>query len=203
MSSENVSQMVENTKDTEPSVVDRAPKDPSGKLIEKQPAGTVGRILNFRDRNLLVGACRDFCSKEGKGNHKAQSKLDRITKLVVFQETVDYFDMIDDSLEDALFRWQRLRNDWLALQQYMGGGLTAEDLKKKAPSVDLTDPPGKPSRRQPEATADESRGVAREFYFPSKLDVWAQEVLKAVTWSPLASEYVTELCEKFGIKDED
>ncbi len=169
----------------------------------KQPAGTVARVLNFRDRNMLIGSCREFCQKDGKGDYKAQAKLDRISKLISFEETLEYFEMIDDSIEDALFKWQRTRNDWLSWQQYLGGGLTVEELKKKAPAVDISSPPAKPPRRQPEGTPEERRGKERPFYFPSKLDVWVQEVLKVATWSPLAAEYVTELCGKFGVKDEE
>lgn len=189
--------------DQETSVVDESVKAQETTKERKQPAGTVERILNFRERNLLIGACREFCQKDGKGDHKAQAKLDRVTKLICFEETVRYFDMIDDGLEDELFRWQRLRNDWLSWQQYQGGGLSVEELKKKAPTVDITDPPKKPSRKQPEATPEDLRGKDREFYFPSKLDVWVQEVLKVATWNPLAATYVTELCGKFGVKDEE
>lgn len=199
MSGMDGSQMIENR----PKVDRELPGDAPVSEPPKQPQGTVERVLNFRERNLLVGACREFCQKDGKGDHKAQSKLDRLTKLVAFDETVEYFNMIDDSLEDALFKWQRARNDWLAWQQYQGGGITVEELRKKAPGVDPSSPPPKPPRTQPEASRSELRGKERPFYFPSKLDVWAQECLRVATWTPLAAEYVVELCGKFGIKDEE
>jgi len=192
-------------------IVENTPRVDVGKILDaptsigpaKQPAGTVERVLNFRDRNLLIGACREFCQKDGKGDHKAQAKLDRVVKLVKFDETVEYFNMIDDSLEDDLFKWQRSRNDWLAWQQYQGGGITLEDLRKKVPGLDVSSPPMKPPRKQPEAKHEELRGKERAFYFLSKLDAWVQECLKVATWSPLAAEYVVELCGKFGIKDEE
>jgi hypothetical protein len=189
--------------DQETSVVSEGDVAQETAKERKQPAGTVERILNFRDRNLLIGACREFCQADGKGDHKAQAKLDRVTKLILLEETIRYFEMIDDSLEDELFRWQRLRNDWLAWQQYQGGGLSVEELKKKAPSVDPAVEPKRPPRKQPEAAPADLRGKERPFYFPSKLDVWAQECLKRATWNPLAAEYVTELCSKFGIKEEE
>jgi len=173
------------------------------KAEPKIPVGHVERVLNYRDRNLLLGACQEYCSKDGRGNYKNTSKLDRISKLLLFQETVDYFAMIDESLEDALFKWQRSRNDWLSLQQYLGGGMTLEDLKKKAPAVDPQSPPKRPALTQPQATPEEMRGKDRSFYLPSKLDVFAQDALRAATWNPQTAEYVTELLARFEIKDED
>lgn len=169
----------------------------------KPPPGTVERVLNFRERNLLIGACRQFCDKDGKGDHKAQAKLDRVSKLMSFQETIEYFHMIDDSIEDALFKWQRERNDYLCWKQYSSGGLTLSELKEKAPAVDPSSPPIKPPKAQPEATSHEMRGPERAFHIPSKLDAWIQDVLKISTFPSIAAEYVTELCSKFGINSED
>lgn len=172
---------------------------------KKPPAGTVERTLNFQERSLLVLACKLHCAKQDKGDHKAQAKLSRLLKIVSYEETVDYFDMIDDSLEDKLFKWQRERNDWLLVQQYLAGGIALDELKKKSPELDIENPPEKPARRQPEATKDEIRGSERSFYLPSKLDSWVQDVLHATHWpNPEKSMYITELCTKFGIKgDED
>lgn len=171
---------------------------------KKIPEGHVERTLNFRDRNLLVGACREFCREKGKGDHKAQSKLDRVTKIVSFEETLDYFNMIDDAHEDAVFRWQRLRNDYLVWRQYEGGALDLKTLRERAPGVDPENPPQNPGRKQPEQSSEESRGRARAFHFPSKLDVWIQDALKVYDWQPEAAEYAVELCAKFGLKsDED
>lgn len=170
---------------------------------KKPPAGCVERVLNFRDRNILIGACRQFCDKDGKGDHKAASRLDRVTKILCLQETIDYFAMIDDSLEDALFKWQRDRNNYLSQRQYEAGGLTIEELRKRAPSVDPSTQTPKPKKVQPEATPAEMRGPERPFYIPSVLDAWIQGVLKVAVFSAVSAEYVTELCVKFGIKEDD
>ena len=173
--------------------------------VEKSiPAGCVERVLNFRDRNLIIGACREFCQEKGKGDYKAQAKLDKVSKIISFQETLEYFEMIEDSMEEVTFKWQRERNDWLCYQQYMSGSLMAEELKKRAPGVDVGNPPKKAaSKKLPEPSPEDQRGPARPFYFPSKIDVWVQDALKAANWQPIAAEYVTELCLKFGLKDED
>ncbi len=63
------------------------------------PAGCVERILNFRDRNLMISACREFCTEKGKGDYKAQAKLDKVSKIISFDETIEYFGMIEDSVE--------------------------------------------------------------------------------------------------------
>jgi hypothetical protein len=183
--------------------VEKIMKDPVAASPEEQPIGTVKRVLNFRDRNLLIGACRQWADKDGKGDHKGQSKVDRLTKAISFQETIDYFNMIDDSVEDALFRWQKDRNSYLSFKQYEAGGLTLEDLRKRAPWVDVSSPPAKPPKAQPEASPEEMRGKERTFYLPSKLDAWVQDVLKVSTFPSIASEYVVELCKKFGINEEE
>lgn len=178
------------------------PQDPPTEA--RRPSGTVERVLNFQERSLLIFACKIYCSRQDKGDHKAQSKLDRLTKIVSYDETVEYFDMIDDSLEDQLFKWQRSRNDWLLIQQYLAGGISIEDLKKKSPALDIESPPEKPTRRQPEASQDDIRGKERPFYLPSKLDAWVQDVLRSVHWpNPEKAQYITELCGKFGIKSDE
>ena len=195
---------VETEKKTELKLVSKDDQLPVSAPEKSVPAGCVERVLNFRDRNLIIGACREFCQGMGKGDYKAQAKLDKVSKIISFQETLEYFEMIEESMEEATFKWQRERNDWLCYQQYMSGSLTAEELKKRAPGVDTGNPPRKAStKKAPEPTQDEQRGKARSFYFPSKIDVWVQDALKVANWQPLASEYVTELCLKFGLKDED
>lgn len=192
--------MLENAPRVEPEKVLEAAAAPPP---PEQPSGTVKRVLNFRDRNLLMGACRAWCDKDGKGDHKAHSKLDRLDKIISFQETVDYFTMIDDFLEDALFKWQAQRNSYLSFRQYEAGGLALEELKKKAPGVDAGSCPAKPSKAQPVATSAEMRGKERAFYFPSKIDAWVQEVLKTATFPSFTAEYVVEMCSKFDIKEEE
>lgn len=205
MSSSDGKQLLENV----PAVGSRSvlPEESDAAVdARKQPVGTVERILNFQERSLLVAAGKIYCYKkeQEKGDYKAQAKLSKLIKVLFHEETVDYFDMIDDSIEEKLFRWQRARNDWLLVQQYAAGGITLEELKKKSPLLDIQNPPEKPSRRQPEATTEEIRGRERSFYLPSKLDSWAQDVLRGVNWpNPEKAQYITELCEKFGIKSDE
>jgi hypothetical protein len=172
---------------------------------KKQPAGTVERVLNFQERSLLIFGCKLYCAKqENKCDHKDQAKLSKLTTLLSYDETVEYFDMIDGSLEDLGFKWQRAKNDWLIFQLYRSGGITADEAKNKSSTLDLTNPPEKPIRRQPEAAPEEIRGKERSFYLPSKLDVWVQDVLRKVNWpNPEKAQYITELCEKFGIKSDE
>lgn len=183
-----------------------------GKVVpfpdSKQPAGTVARDLNFRDRDMVIAACRESCAKEGKGGHKYQVKLDKLMKLLNVEEVAEYFDMIQDSVEDSAFKWGRLRNNWLNYQQYMSGGISRAELKERAPDVDPSSPPTKPPTRQPEPTREELRGKSRVFFVPSKLDAWIQDAVKSATWSVVAKdkylpEYVSELCQKLGIKDDE
>lgn len=171
----------------------------------RQPVGTVERVLNFQDRSLLLFGCKLYFKDSSKGDYKSQSKIAKLDKILAYNETVEYFEMIDDSLEDRLFKWQRERNDWLLVQQYLAGGISLEEVKKKSPALDIDDPPEKPSRVQPEVASEEVRGKERSFYLPSKLDSWVQDVLKEVKWpNPEKAKYITELCAKFGVKsDED
>lgn len=198
MSSDNVRQLLENAP------AERMPVPSAVPVEKKQPAGTVERTLNFQERSLLVFACKLHCAKQDKGDYKAQSKLSKLIKLISYEECVEYFEMVDDSLEDRLFKWQRERNDWLLVQQYLAGGITIDDLKKKSPALDIENPPEKPSRRQPEASDGDIRGPARQFYLPSKLDSWVQDVLRGTHWpNPEKATYITELCGNFGIKNDE
>lgn len=183
-----------------PQEIHRVPAAPT--LEPEQPAGTVARKLNFQERSLLIFACRQVCGGDGKGDQRAMSKLHRFTKIISYDETVEYFDMIDDSVEDAAFRWQKERTNWMAWQVYQAGNLTLENLKKRIPNIDLQNPPTKPSRNQPEATPQEARGKERVFYLPSKIDAWVQDVIRSANWKPEKAEYVTELCAKFGISED-
>ena len=170
---------------------------------QKCPSGCVERTLNFRERNLLVGAARDYCEKKEHGDYKSQAKLARLSKLISFEETLDYFEMIDDHYNDAGQVWRRDKSIWTALRNLKDGLVNLEDFRKQFPTVDVDKKMDKPPLRRPEASPKEMRGEDKVFYFPSKLDVWVQDVIKAAIWQPLAAEYAVELCEKFGINDED
>jgi hypothetical protein len=184
-------------------MTDALKKDDGQGHEKKTPAGCVERVLNYRDRNLLVGACRAFCSKDGHKGFKDQAKLDKVSKIVLFDETLDYFDMIDESLEDETRRWQRAKTRHKMWKDHKAGLVKAEDVKRLFPDADPDAEPEKPSFRQPVTGPKESRGDERPFHFPSKVDAWIQDALKAMEWSPFAAEYAVELCSKFGLSPDE
>ena len=172
------------------------------KLSVPVPEGCVTRTLNFRERNLIVGACR-FYVKGEKGKYKGQFKVDRVGKLLSFEETLDYFNMMNDSQAENLFKWQEQRQAYVAYRMMKGGMMKAEDFAKQFPDLDLDECPPKPPVKQPELTHEEERGKPREFHIPSKLDVFIQDALKDMEWNPDWSKYVVELMVKYGISPED
>jgi hypothetical protein len=169
-------------------------------LIEKKkaPEGTVTRTLNMRDRNQIGGALQGYVKGE-KARFKGQYKLDRILKLLCFQETMDYYDMVNDSQAENLFLWQETKAMYFAWRNWKGGVGTLEDLRKQYPKIDSDTPPKKPSIHPPRLSEEEERGPAREFFIPSKLDSFIQDALRATEWNPYAAKYVVELMVKYGI----
>lgn len=170
---------------------------------QKVPSGCVERVLNFRDRNLLIGACRAFCAKDGHKGIKDQSKLDRMNKLISFDETLEYIAMLDDAQEELTREWTRDKGKYKAWRDYQEKIVTAEAVLKAFPGMDLDKGAVKPPLRMSENSPEEMRGKERAFYLPSKLDSWVQDAVRAMEWSPFAAEYAVELCAKFGIKGED
>lgn len=168
---------------------------------KKPPIGCVERILNFKDRNNLFGACRAFCAKEGHQGFKDQTKLDRLNKIILFEETLEYFAMIDDVLEDEVRAWQRDKRRYKLWKDYKAGLVKPEDFRKEFSDQDAE--PKKPALLQPESKPEDIRGKERSFYLPSKIDVWAQDAIRAMDWSPFLVEYTVELFQKFGIKEEE
>lgn len=169
--------------------------------VKKAPPGCVERILNFKDRNNLFGACRAFCAKEGHQGFKDQTKLGRLDKIILFQETLEYFAMIDDSLEDEIREWHRAKRRHKLWKDYRAGLVKAEDFRKEFSDQDPE--PAKPSLLVPESKGEDIRGKDRTFYLPAKIDVWAQDAIKAMDWSPFLVQYTVELFEKFGIKEDE
>ncbi len=171
--------------------------------VKKPPMGCVERILSFKDRNNLYGACRAFCAKDGHKGFKDQAKLDRLNKIINFEETLEYFAMIDDNLEDEILAWQHSVRVYKLWKEYRVGIIKAEDLRKQVPDINLEEGPLKPALLQPQSKPEDLRGKERSFYLPSKLDVWVQEAIKQMDWSPFVAMYTVELFEKFGIKEEE
>ena len=169
----------------------------------EQPPGTTKRRLNVRERNLLIGACRARCTQEGHTKLKDQDKLNRIGKLVKFEETLEYIAMITDWQEEHALKWER---DWVrykAWRRYQEGLIQPDD-EKFPKGIDLEKGVPKPPLRVPENTPAQMRGPERDFYFPSKLDAWAQDAVKEMDWSEFVpgAEYTLELSAKFGVEIE-
>lgn len=169
--------------------------------VKKIPAGCVERVLNFKDRNNLFGACRAFCAQEGHKGFKDQTRLNSLNKIINFEETLEYFAMIDDSLEDETREWHRATRRYKLWKNYKAGLVKPEEFRKEFSDQDPE--PVKPALLAPETKPDELRGKERPFYLPSKIDVWAQDAIKAMDWSPFLVQYTVELFQKFGISEEE
>ena len=166
------------------------------------PEGCVVRNLSFRDRNLIIGSCRVYVKGENRGKHKNQFRVDRVCKILLEQETVDYFLMINDAQAENLFKWQEGRQAYVAFRMMKGGMLKPEEFVKNFPGLDMDVCPQKPPVQQPKLTEDEQRGKVREFYIPAKIDAFIEEALRDMDWGTLGSEQVVELLQRYRIDEE-
>jgi len=169
----------------------------------KIPEGCVERTLTMRDRNAIMGACTAYCQKDGHKGLLDQTRLNKIKKLLNWDETLEYFAMVDDSLEEEIRLWRKTKNQYALWRDYRAGLAKAEDIKKTYPSLDLEGEFKKPSLREPELKPDEKCGPKKAVHLPSKLDAWVQDALKAMEWLTKMEELAVEVCAKFGIKNED
>lgn len=186
----------------EETLVDRVmkPELPPPVPVE-QPLGTVKRVLNVRDRNLTIGACRARCMQEGHKKLKDQDKLNRLSKLINFEETIEYVAMLKDWQEEHSLKWER---DWVrykAWRRHQEGVISPDD-ERFLKGVNLEKGVKKPPLVMPENTPEQMRGPERTFYLPPKLDIWAQEAVKGMDWTDFGAEYSTELAAKFGVEIE-
>lgn len=168
----------------------------------KVPEGHVVRILTVRDRNMIVGACRAYVKGE-KGKYKGQFKVDRVSKLLAFETTIEYLNMINDAQAENLFKWQEARQAYVSYRMMKGGMLKVEEFVKQFPDLDLDECPEKPPIQQPELSKGEQRGPESEFHIPAKLDAFIQDALSEMEWDSAGSEAVVELMTKYGLKPED
>jgi hypothetical protein len=194
-------QILENASPAAPEARLALVKDPEP-VERKPPPGCVERILNFKDRNFIVGACRAYCEKEGHKGFKDQKKLDQVTKLLNFEATLDYNAAVGDHGEELTLAWEAATARWKLWRRYKEKLITADEIRKTYPDLDLERGVEKPPLRAPEISAEEQRGKDSTFYIPSKLDAWVQDALRAMDWTTVMTRYAVELCEKFGIKDE-
>jgi hypothetical protein len=165
------------------------------------PAGCVERILSFRDRNFIIGACRAFCEKDGHKGFKDQAKLSRLNKLLAFEETLEYFAEFDDTLEDLVRAWTRQKRMYKLRRDVEEGVVKAGEFEKEFPGIAL-ESVEKPTLRPPENSKEDMKGAESHFYLPSKLDVWVQDALRAMEWNWSAAEFSVDLCAKFGVTEE-
>lgn len=172
----------------------------------RPPAGCVERVLNFKDRNYIVGACLAYCEKDGHKGFKDQKKLDQVKKLLNFEATLDHTAEITDGLEERTLAWEGARARYKMWRQFKEGLLDAdgvEEMRKRHPDLDLEKGPEKPPVRPPELSPEDQRGPESVFHLPSKLDAWIQGALGAMDWPTVMTEYCVELCEKFGVTGGD
>jgi hypothetical protein len=160
----------------------------------------------MRDRNLIVGACVSYCAKEGKRKVKEQVNLERVKRLFRFEETVEYFALMNDAVDDAKVVWDGARKKyrvWLALRE---GALKVSDVVKEYPTFDLDVEPMKPSPVAPKIKAEELVGPTSTFHIPAKLDVWISDALRDMEWPTEKvdmTEGAAELARKFDLAEKD
>lgn len=192
-------QMLDNSPSRDPKAETRALVRPAVEC----PDGHVARHLSIRDRNAVVGACVSYCMKDG---HKAladQTRLNRVKRMMNFDETLEYYAMIDESLEDEVREWRRAKTEYSAWKDYRAGLVTADGIREKHPNLDLENGPPKPPLIQPKLKPAEMCGPEKAYYFPSKLDVWIQKALEEMEWLADQDEFSVEVCKKFGLSKED
>lgn len=175
---------------------------PAPEGTDKQPLGTVKRVLTMMDRNAVLGACQAYCQKDGHKGITDQTRLYRIKKLLGWDETLEYFAMIDDSFQDEVREWRMARNQYRLWQDCRAGLIKIEEIQKAYPGFDMGTEREKPSVREPELKPEKKRGSEKAVYLPSKLDSWAQDALRAMEWLDKMEEMAVEACEKFGVQAE-
>jgi hypothetical protein len=161
-------------------------------------------MLSMSDRNMSVGAALAYCQKEGHKKIKDHRKLEQLKRLVGFEETLDYFAMINDALDEEQAKWEGAWNRYRVWRQYKESSVTLADLRKDYPHMDLSgEGPPKPPVRQPVQSQEDKRGPERPFYLPAKLDAWIEEALQTMDWATIMTEGAVEICEKYGIGKEE
>jgi hypothetical protein len=169
----------------------------------KPPLGHVERHLTMQDRNMIVGAALALCQHKDHKKLKDQRRLEAVKRLLKFDETLDYFAMVNDSLEEEQARWEGARERYRLFRKWKEGGLKTEDFRKDYPGIDLGEGPPKPPLRGPEMSPQDKRGPERPFFLPAKLDAWIEEALREMDWDTPMSEGSVELAEKYGIGKEE
>lgn len=180
----------------------KATEPVSAPAERKIPEGCVERRLTMRDRNAIIGACQAYCLKDGHKGLSDQARLNKVKKMLNWDETLEYFAMVDDALDDEIRAWRRAKSQYKLWKDYRAGLVKPEDIRKIYPDLDLENGVQKPQLIEPKLKPGEKRGPEMVAYFPSKLDAWIQDALQAMEWHKDMEELSVEVCEKFGIKQE-
>lgn len=199
-------QLLENNSGPKP----ESPVETGTPVERKCPTGHVERVLNYKDRHLILLACASAVSgtrDKKSGDYKAMVKLDKVKKLLGFEAVEEYFETIDDSVADKNAAWTRATNLYGTFEMVKTGAVSRKQFADRFPDVDfdslLREPPKKPSLKVPQASPDEKRGKISTFYVPAKLDVFIESSLKEMSWGTGDAEYVVELAEKYELPLED
>jgi hypothetical protein len=175
--------------------------------FRKPPAAScVERVLSMRDRNLIVGACVTYCGQAGNRKIKEQVYLERVKRLLRFDETVEYLAMINDAIYDAKLAWEGTRNKYKAWLSVKEGALKASDILKEYPNFVLNAEPLKPSALPPKVKPEDLVGPESTFQVPAKLDAWISDALSEMEWPTERTdmtEGAAELARKFDMADKE
>lgn len=153
--------------------------DVAAKPAEDPHAGCVKRELSMRDRNLILSAIEQYAADKSRNDHKGMRKLEKVKKLLATEVSEDYFDEIDDVHQAKLVAWLKEKNLW------------AEGKSEHNPG------------KRPEREDLDLKGPMSTFWIPAKLDGWVQDALRACQWNPKLSRDAVDLCDRYGIKDEE
>lgn len=139
--------------------------------------GCVKRVLNYRDRLLILNAAAE--SLKGKGTIVALAKFQKLNDLLDGEGVNDYFDAMDVDFTERAEAWR------VAVEARM--------RDSKAPKVGP----------RPRRTRIELRGKDATFHIPSKLDTFIIDTLKKAEIEARHAEFAVELAQKFGVPIDD
>lgn len=139
--------------------------------------GCVKRVLNFRDRLIILNAVAE--DLKGKGDIKSLARVQKLTELLDGEGVDIYFESMDDDFRQRVEKW-----------------VAAAKAREANPDEKH---PGKRPRRTPA----EQRGKEATFHIPSKLDAFIIETLKKAQIATAHAEFAVELAAKFGVPIED
>lgn len=202
----NDGKMVENAKgdvDLPQRVANETMNPPQERAL---PKDHVARTLTMRDRNYIVGAVMLHVAKKGQQTGRNQNRLALLTKIFLYEETLEFFAQVKEDLDGRRIKWDGQKNLYVIWQQLKQGAVSLSDVKKDYPSFeyDPEKPPPKPQPSRPGYTEEEKTGPSGTFHLHKKLDDWIREVLQSTDqWSSDMYEGAEALFEQYGIFKEN